>query len=236
MLHVVCEQARRDGVLDRVHAVHAELEEEWPGTPELARKQCEAYGVPLHVVKRPQGSLLDQVRQRRRWPSNKARYCTSDHKRLQIGKVITALANGHPATRPSILNCLGFRQAESPARAKRQPLSIDLSHSSRNRLITVWLPIFTFSVDQVWSVIREAGTPSHPAYQLGMPRLSCCFCIFASRNALLLAGHHNKTLLDSYAAVEEEIGHTFRKDLSIREIQIAVEQGEMPGQITTWET
>ena len=51
-----------------------------------------------------------------------------------------------------------------------------------------WLPLHDWSVDQVWGRIRASGVPHHPAYELGMPRLSCCFCIFSPRSALLLVG------------------------------------------------
>jgi hypothetical protein len=46
-----------------------------------------------------------------------------------------------------------------------------------------------------------------------MPRLSCCFCIFSPRSALLLAAKHNPELLAQYVAVEKQIGHRFRKEL-----------------------
>ena len=50
----------------------------------------------------------------------------------------------------------------------------------------------------------------HHAYDLGMPRLSCVFCIFAPESALLVAGKHNPDLLKQYVAVEEKIGHSFK--------------------------
>jgi hypothetical protein len=68
---------------------------------------------------------------------------------------------------------------------------------------------------------------------LGVPRLSCVFCIFASREALTIAGHHNRELLDEYVRVETAIGHTFRTDTTLMQIKAAVDAGEMPakGQI-----
>jgi hypothetical protein len=67
-----------------------------------------------------------------------------------------------------------------------------------------------------------------------MPRLSCCFCIFSPRSALLLAGRHNPELLAEYVKVEKEIGHTFRLTLPLAEIQEALANGEEPGPIQNW--
>jgi hypothetical protein len=76
--------------------------------------------------------------------------------------------------------------------------------------------------------------PWHRAYDLGMPRLSCCFCIFAPRSALLLAGKHNPELLDEYVRVEKEIGHSFRLELPLAEVQRALAEGEEPGPVHDW--
>jgi len=59
-----------------------------------------------------------------------------------------------------------------------------------------------------------------------MPRLSCRFCIFAPKAALVLAGKHNLELLNKYVAVEQEVNHSFRINLSLTEVQAAVLAGE----------
>jgi 3'-phosphoadenosine 5'-phosphosulfate sulfotransferase (PAPS reductase)/FAD synthetase len=143
------------------------------------------------------------------FPSPAARYCTSDHKRAQVLKLLTSLANragtSHQPVR--ILNCLGLRADESPARAKRLPFANDLRSSNGRRIVDTWLPIHSWTTRQVWQRIHASGVPHHPAYDLGMPPLSCCFCIFSPRSALLLAGKHNPELLAEYVAVEKQIGH-----------------------------
>ena len=234
-LDVVANLAKRQGVLDRVIAAHAILEEEWKGTLELVEEQCGRYGVQLHVMQRPQGTLLDQVKERKMWPSNKARFCTSDHKRGQIDKIITGESNRLGKKHVKVLNCMGLRAMESRARSKKNSFELDKRRSNGKRTVYTWLPIFEWSTEQVWANIKASGVRYHWAYDLGMPRLSCCFCIFAGRDALLLAGHHNKGLLEKYVAVEKEIGHTFRKELPIINILDAVNAGEQPGPIKTWE-
>ena len=67
-----------------------------------------------------------------------------------------------------------------------------------------------------------------------MPRLSCCFCIFSPRSALLLAGKHNPELLAEYVAVERRIGHAFRLELPLASIQEALASGEETRSVPDW--
>ena len=224
MLTVINEMAVEQGVQDRIVVVHSDLGRvEWEGVRELAEEQARHYGNRFEVVSRPQGDLLDHVEQRRMWPSSNARYCTSDHKRGQIYKVMTKLVTEMSLARPvKILNCLGIRAQESPARAKKNPFQHDGSASNGKRDVTTWYPIFDWTVEQVWETIYRSGVRWHWAYDAGMSRLSCVFCVFASRKDLLIAARHNPNLLEQYVAVENRISHTFRKDLSLVQIKAAV--------------
>ena len=236
MMHVVCTMAKAQGVLDRVVAVHAALGRvEWKEAKEIAELHAQIYGVRFETVSRKNGDLLQQVRERRMWPDSKNRYCTSDQKRDQVTPLFTKLCFELKTNRRvQILNCMGFRAEESSARAKRQELSIDKRTSSGNRQVTVWLPIFRMTLLDVWAMIKASRVPHHFAYDLGMPRLSCCFCIFAPKSALMLAGKHNPELLDEYVALEQEIGHTFRNKFKIEEVRDALARGEQHGSIQSW--
>lgn len=230
MLDLVFHAARDQGVSDRVVVVHCDLGQvEWAGTKELAEEQATHYGARFEVVSRIQGDLLTHIEQRGMFPSNKARYCTSDHKRAPVCRLMTSLTKELALDRPArILNCMGLRADESPARAKRVPfVQADPIYSNlTKRHVDTWLPIHSWTVDQVWDRIKSSGVRHHKAYDLGVPRLSCCFCIFAPRNALLIAGEHNPSLLARYVNVEQTIGHTLRKDQSLAEIQTALTAGE----------
>jgi 3'-phosphoadenosine 5'-phosphosulfate sulfotransferase (PAPS reductase)/FAD synthetase len=239
MIDLVVERADAEHVpRERLVVAHADLGRvEWPGTRELAERQARCYGLEFLAVTRRQGDLLRQIRARGMFPSPSARFCTSDHKRTPISTVFTRRADRCHAMgvmRPRILSCLGLRSEESPARAKRLPFAFDQRASNGRRHVDVWLPIRAWNVEQVWQRIRASGVPHHRAYDLGLPRLSCCFCIFAPRSALLLAGKHNPELLEEYVRVEKEIGHSFRLELPLAEFQRALREGEEPGLIQGW--
>jgi 3'-phosphoadenosine 5'-phosphosulfate sulfotransferase (PAPS reductase)/FAD synthetase len=239
MIDFVVEQADRQGVPhQRLLVAHADLGRvEWPGTRELAEEQARHYDLAFVAVRRPQGDLLDHIRERGRFPSPTARFCTSDMKRGPVMTIFTRLAErsrqqGFPVCR--ILNCLGKRAQESPARARRPPFAPNPVASNGRRWVDDWLPLHAWTVEQVWDRIRASGVRHHPAYDLGMPRLSCCFCIFSPRSALLLAGKHNPEFLAEYVAVEKQIGHRFRQELPLADIQAALRRGEEPGPIQDW--
>ena len=233
MMDEVYRLAAEAGVTDRLIAVHADLGRvEWEGTKALAAKQAEQYGIRFEVVSRAKGDLLDQIIDRRisldakgktdapAWPSSDARFCTSDQKTSQVEKFMTALVreSGITGRRVRILNCLGIRAQESPARAKKVAFGPDSATNKTVRLVERWLPIFTWTEDEVWARIKESGVPYHPAYDLGMSRLSCVFCVFASKSDLTIAAKHNPELAREYAEVEIQVRSTFRADLSIAEV------------------
>ncbi len=240
MLDDVTALADAAGVRDRLVVVHADLGRvEWAGTRELAEEQAAHYGVRFEVVSRPQGDLVDQIRARGMFPSSTARYCTSDQKTGQVARLLTQLAKEHREAGGEgpcrILNCLGLRAAESSARAKRESFKHDTRASNGRRHVDTWLPIFDWTKEQVWTRIEESGVRHHPAYDLGMPRLSCVFCVFAPKPALMLAGKHNPQLLADMVELEAEIDHTFTQKLSLADIADALARGEDPGDIRTWE-
>jgi 3'-phosphoadenosine 5'-phosphosulfate sulfotransferase (PAPS reductase)/FAD synthetase len=236
MMDYIVEIAKAQGVLNRVMAVHADLGRvEWKGTRELAEEQCAHYGLNLTVVRREKGDLLTQIEERGMFPDSQNRYCTSDQKRDQISKVFTQIVKQLNLGRQvRILNCMGLRAEESAMRAKKPGMVIDTRNTNAKREVTTWLPIHHWLVGEVWNRIKLSGVRHHPAYDLGMPRLSCVFCIFAPKAALMIAGKANPELLTEYVRVEKKIGHTFRNGFRLEEIQEAIARGEQPGEITTW--
>lgn len=232
MLDYVANLARDADVLDRVTVLHNDLGEvEWPGTSELAQEQAEHYGLRFEMRHREQGLLLDQIRDRHyklrakgdtttpAWPSSAARYCTSDQKRGPARKLITQLVSELGLDRQArVLYCLGIRAQESSGRAKKPHLEVDKAATSGVREVTTWHPILDWTEDQVWDRIHASGVRYHWAYDKGMKRLSCSFCVLASREDLTCAARLRPDMARKYLELEQEVGHTFKADLSMAEI------------------
>lgn len=223
------EAARVADVLDRLLVVHADLgDNEWPGTGELAAEHAAHYGLPFETVRREQDgqveTILDRVEERGMWPDAARRWCTSDHKRSPVRKLMTRMVtelreSGHVVGRPAhLLNVMGFRAEEGPARRKRLPYAVNYSASNGRRRVDDWYPIHGWTLAQVWERIASAGTRPHWAYAAGMSRLSCRFCVLASRADLVCSARLNPDLADRYAEAEMRTGHRFRTDLSMAEI------------------
>lgn len=222
----------------RVVVSHQDLgESEWQGTGALAKQQAELFGFKFEVIKRidqygREESLLEFALRRGKWPSNMQRWCTSFFKMVPGAKITRRYANNLEAKR--VLHIFGFRSDESPARKKKEVLKRNETLSAKKREVTDFLPIHDWPIEKVWRVIRLFKLPYHWAYDLGMPRLSCVFCIFAPFDALVIAGMHNRELLDKYIEVEETIGHTFRHNFSLKEVRQAIIDGYIPKKIENW--
>lgn len=170
--------------------------------------------------------LLDRVRERAAanpsrppWPSAAARWCTSDFKRGPARRFFTWLAQNHHGQqtlqRPvRILSAMGLRAEESANRA-RQPVYKTSVVATRVQQVDEWLPIHRWSTPDVWREIQSRGAPWHPAYDLGMSRLSCALCVLASSRDLTIGARHNPALAAEILAVEHETGYTFLPGRSI---------------------
>ncbi len=219
-LDVIVNLADSQGVSrDRLIVVHADLGRvEWKGTAELAERQAKHYGLRFEKVSRRE-DLLTQIEKRGMFPDSARRYCTSDHKRDQVGKLITRLHRESGKADFRLLSCMGIRSDESKAREKKVPFKKDNRSSTQSRHVDIWFPIFKWTVKDVWARIEASGVEHHEAYDLGMSRLSCVFCVFAKKCDLQIAAKANPELLDEYIRVEEKIGHDFKRGFKIAELR-----------------
>lgn len=252
MLAVLVERAKALEVEDRIVVVHADLGRmEWPGTRAIAESHADRYGLRFEVVtrtiidpatgERRRQDLLEHIQARGKFPDAARRYCTSDHKRAPIHKLLTRLvAEQHAAGRPypiRVLNVMGLRADESPARAKQPAFRPDERASNGRRLVKTWLPIHDWTEREVWARVRRERLAIHPAYtRYRMPRLSCRLCVLASRSALRVSASAppNRELVADYVRVERAIGHRFRKDLSVAEIQAHASSSPVPRHVENW--
>jgi 3'-phosphoadenosine 5'-phosphosulfate sulfotransferase (PAPS reductase)/FAD synthetase len=238
-IYEVCRIAKEQSFpTSKIIVSHQDLgEAEWGGTKQLAEMQADLFDLDFFVSKRRDNNgyeetLLEYAERRGKWPSSTQRWCTSDFKRGPGARVVTAQTKNLGICK--VLYVFGFRKEESPARAKKVTLKVNNMLTTKSRTVYDWCPILDWSVEKVWETIHGNKLPYHKAYDLGMPRLSCCFCIFSPFDALVVAGIHNPELLDKYVKIERKINHTFRSDFKIESVQEAIAEGYVPKVVQDW--
>ncbi|MDE0372618.1 MAG: phosphoadenosine phosphosulfate reductase family protein [Rhodospirillales bacterium] len=194
---------------DQILVVHAPLGEvEWPGTVEHIQDTIPD-GVPFILAPVASGkSLLERIEERGMFPSASVRWCTSNFKRTPIERELRRHLKAHPRFGNRIVSAMGMRASESPARSKRAAWQKNVRNSKAGREWFDWLPIHGLETEDVFRIIRRAGQSPHWAYAAGMSRLSCSFCILASRADLGRAAQLRPNLHRRYAELEKRIGHT----------------------------
>lgn len=191
--------------------VHANLPEvEWEGNFEQITRYA---GItPVFEVKANK-TFFEMVAHRFKtrpevpsWPSPSTRQCTSDLKRGPIQKFIRKYAKENGFL--EVVNCLGIRAEESPARKKKNPFKFKLKDSCKHREQYEWLPVHDLLLNEVWAGITNSNQRWHYAYNLGMSRLSCKICIMSNDDDLRIAGSNDPKLTQRYIDFEEWTGYT----------------------------
>ena len=125
-------ELRKAGIPDdQIVLVHADLGEvEWPGNLEHIDET--APGLPM-IVARARRTFFEMVEDRGMFPSAAQRQCTSDLKRGPIERELRRYLRENPRFEGRLVNCMGMRAEESPARAKREPLKYSARNSKAGR-------------------------------------------------------------------------------------------------------
>ena len=239
-LHLLAKAADKLGVLHKLVCVHAHLgEAEWDGVADLARRQAERYGVRFIQVAADEG-FLGMVERRGKWPDAKRRLCTAFLKRQQCTPVIRQLVDELDLDRQAVvLNCMGIRAQESPARAKKGKLVLDARSSSGKRLVLTYHPVFDMTSTEIWWVIARAGLEYHEVYDADLPRLSCIYCVLVGFELLVRAARICNALgipvTARYVGLEEAIGHTFKHGLAIADVAAEAARRDAAEGLLTWE-
>jgi len=189
---------------DQILIIHSKLPEvDWAGTEEKVYEY--AGNIPVIVTKAGK-TFFEMVQHRKMFPSPKYRQCTSDLKRGPIEKVIRKYLKEHPEFGGLVVNCMGIRAEESSSRAKCETFKFNNRNSKAGREWYDWLPIHKWTEKEIFFIIDKFGQKPHWAYKAGMTRLSCCFCIMASKSDLITAAKLNPCLYKKYVKTEKEIG------------------------------
>ena len=119
-------RAARRGRMARHHRPH-------PGD---ASRRRAAHLAPVASGK----TLLERVEERRMWPSNSTRWCTSDFKTGPIERELRRYLKANPGFGGRLVNAMGMRADESAARARKVPWRRNERMSVAGREVFDWLP------------------------------------------------------------------------------------------------
>jgi 3'-phosphoadenosine 5'-phosphosulfate sulfotransferase (PAPS reductase)/FAD synthetase len=124
-----------------------------------------------------------------------------------------------------ILDIEGLRGQESTGREKQPVLMYREDASTESNEVWRWLPVHRFSTDDIWKWIAKSGVPFHPAYSMGLERLSCVSCLYAPPHQLQAAGKANRDLLRRYVEKEEKYGMAFTRKVSLKQVEADIVAG-----------
>ena len=207
--------------------IHAHLPEvEWPDVIAHIRNtigDCE-----LKIVQADK-TFFEMVKRRRKFPSPSTKQCTSDLKRSPIEKAIRHYT--YKTGNQLIVNCLGLRAEESPGRAKKADFRLNETNSKSRREWYDMLPIHKFTTYDVFSTIAMHGQQAHWVYSEGMTRLSCCFCIMASKGDLITAARLMPELYRRYVNLEK----TLRFSMNMQQKFLPEITGMVPEEMSEYE-
>jgi|APTNR8051073442_1049403.scaffolds.fasta_scaffold00075_77 3'-phosphoadenosine 5'-phosphosulfate sulfotransferase (PAPS reductase)/FAD synthetase len=194
------------------HVVMADTGWEHPDAIEWSRGIVDRFGLPLHVVRNPNKTLLSMAEKRGKFPGMQQRQCTSDLKRDPVNTWIR-----RNLTDPVIVSAMGLRAEESSSRAKLPMLCRDRRETNNRRTVWKWNPILHWKETEVWAYLREREIPTHPVYK-HLRRFSCRVCIYMTDHDLRAVAKHDPEAIDLVAQVEDQIGFTMFQRGGVREL------------------
>ena len=141
--------------------------------------------VPDHLIEQalallhPSGiPFLDMVMLHGRFPGTKTRFCTDETKLVPIMHRKRPLLDAGV----SVIDWIGERADESPARAKKPPIQ-SMRHPSGARQV-LYRPIFRWSAADAFAISARHGLKHNPLYTMGMSRVGCSTCIMVKKREL----------------------------------------------------
>ncbi|PND30342.1 hypothetical protein C1I89_29925 [Achromobacter pulmonis] len=203
--------------------IHADLGRiEWRDSAPVCERLAERLGWELVTVRRPAGDMVDRwlsrwaanieryrtlscVKLIMPWSSAAQRFCTSEMKPQIIARAIRARHPGGP-----VVSAVGLRRDESAARARRPVAKQDAGLTRVRGVGLAWNAILHWPRQDVLDYIAQCGGVLHEAYRIyGSTRVSCAFCVLASRGDLRASARCEDNAAVYRELVELETRSTF---------------------------
>jgi 3'-phosphoadenosine 5'-phosphosulfate sulfotransferase (PAPS reductase)/FAD synthetase len=209
--------------VEKCEAVFCDTGWENPQTYDHIQQTCKDLGVPLVVLKsKKYDGFIDLARKKKRFPSTKARFCTSELKVIpSIDYVLSHTEN--------IIVVEGIRKAESFSRSLMQPACTYFksyfepnakgkTQNYRKKDVLAWCekynadrirPIFDWEAQQVIDYIRDNGQQPNPLYYQGFTRVGCFPCIMSRHGGVKRIIDNFPQQWETLKKYEKELGTTF---------------------------
>lgn len=198
---------------------------EHPLTYEYIHRIADKLHLDLVTLKsKKYDGMIDLARQKKRWPSTRARFCTIELKtKPTIDYVLDDVQD-------NMLMIQGIRGAESPARAKMskqctyfkyyfEPYGFDKNgkpkkHTYRGKDVRAFRvqfaddllrPVFDWDAQQVIDYILAAGLEPNPLYRMGYKRVGCWPCVMSNQRDILNIARQAPERIDYIAKIEQEL-------------------------------
>lgn len=177
-------------------AVFADTGWEHPATLEYVDEVADKLGITVHKVGVP-GGMVARAETRAGFPTRMARWCTGELKVEPIRQFTAGLRSQVGDT----VAAVGVRADESAKRAAMPELEDDPDGHGWDGY--VWRPLLRWTVDDVIHTIRSAGLDVNPLYRMGLDRVGCFPCIFASKAELQTMAQVWPERVDQIEALEQ---------------------------------
>ena len=178
-------------------AVFADTGWEHPATYAYIDEVAEKLGIVVHKVG-VAGGMVARAQTRAGFPTRMAKWCTQE---LKLDP-IRAFTIGLRAQVGDTVAAVGVRADESAKRAELPELGDDSGAKGFDGY--VWRPLLRWTIDDVLRTIRQAGLDVNPLYRMGLDRVGCFPCIFASKAELHAMADIWPERVDQIEALEAE--------------------------------
>lgn len=142
--------------------------------------------------------FLNLCIKKKRFPSAKARFCTTE---LKI-KPLLNYVNGLKEQGYEIVSHSGVRRSESTERAMLE----EWDYSGGILGCPVRRPILNLTIHDVWDGISKYGLPINPLYFTGRKRVGCKLCCMSNKQDVRITAKHRPEVIDEYRRWEGLVG------------------------------
>ena len=147
----------------------------------------------LHPVKWLESEgFYNLAKRKKRFPSTKARFCTTELKLIPSMNFLNSLDG-------NVLSLSGVRRDESHARKDAPEFSSGLESFHG---FPTWRPLVDWTLEDVFLIHKKYNFPLNPLYELGFSRVGCLPCIMSRKKEIRLISKHFPERIEMLAQAE----------------------------------